>query len=152
MPITFTPCSGAVVRVEQCPDDPVFAISFEGAKGKLTAPMSGFALELNGNYQFLHTVNDFIYVYAFGDRIGELTISGFGFTKTCANANKAKLCNVFKFYQDNRIKENGAMSVQIGDCPEANFWAFLTGMRLELQDAATMIGQWSLRFNIIPKK
>ena len=152
MPTVFSPCVGAVAKIKGCSEESVFSIKFNGAKGKLTAPMAGFAMELNGNYQFLHTVNDFIYVYAFGDRIGELTVSGFGFTKTCTSAEDAKLCNVFKFYQDNRIKEKGDLSVQIGDCPDANFWAFLTGMRLELQDPQTLVGQWSLRFNILPKK
>lgn len=157
MPIAFTPCAGAValIKPRHCPPD-VFRLTFGGVKGgQLTAPMSGFAMELNGNYQFLHTVNDFIYVYAFGDRIGELTVSGFGFVKPCTgrySAESAKLCNVYDFYQNNRIKENGEMSVTIGDCANSTFWAFLTGMRIELQDPQTLVGQWSLRFNIVPKK
>ena len=153
MPVSFSPCPGtvALVKSRHCGEGDVFKIKITGGS-ELTAPMSGFALELNGNYQFLHTVNDFIYVYAFGDRIGELTISGFGFVKACPKADKAKICNVFEFYQTNRIKEKGNLSVTIGDCPNATFWAFLTGMRLELQDPQTLVGQWSLRFNILPKK
>jgi hypothetical protein len=159
----FSPCAGAVgiVKVNSSggcsPTDALFKIDFAGANGQLTVPVSGFALELNGNYQFLHTVNDFIYVYAFGDRIGELVVSGFGFVKPCAGANSAavdsvKLCNVYDFYQRNRIMMNGNMSVSLGDCGNATFWAFLTGMRLELQDPNTLIGQWSFRFNVIPPK
>jgi hypothetical protein len=146
----FSPCVGAVAKVPGCSGDSLFAISFGGAT--LTAPITGFVLELNGNYQFLHTVNDFIYVYAFGDRIGELTVSGIGFVKTCASAESAKLCNVFDFYQANRLKVKGNLTVTIGDCSGAVFWAFLTGMRMELQDPQTLIGQWSLRFNVLPKK
>jgi hypothetical protein len=154
MPVAFTPCAGAVaiIKPKNC-TGAIFKIKFGGVKGgQLTAPTSGFALELNGNYQFLHTVNDFIYVYAFGDRVGELTVSGFGFVKPCPGADSAKICNVYDFYQKNRIKENGKMSVTIGDCANSTFWAFLTGMRLELQDPQTLVGQWSLRFNIVPKK
>jgi hypothetical protein len=152
MPVAFTPCAGAVALIKptHCTGD-IFKLKFSGAAGDLTAPMSGFALELNGNYQFLHTVNDFIYVYAFGDRVGELTVSGFGFVKPCPGANSAKLCNVYDFYQNNRIKEKGDMSVTLGDCPNSTFWAFLTGMRLEIQDPQTLVGQWSLRFHIVPK-
>lgn len=152
MPVAFTPCAGAVALIKptHCTGD-VFKLNFSGSEGELTAPMSGFALELNGNYQFLHTVNDFIYVYAFGDRVGELTVSGFGFVKPCPGADSAKMCNVYEFYQKNRIKEKGDMSVSLGDCSNATFWAFLTGMRLEMQDPQTLIGQWSLRFHIVPK-
>lgn len=156
MPISFTPCAGAVavIKPTHCPTE-IFKLKFKGADGDLTVPTSGFALELNGNYQFLHTVNDFIYVYAFGDRIGEMTMSGFGFVKPCAGSNdgsSANICNLYDFYQKNRIKQNGQLSITIGDCANSTFWAFLTGMRLELQDPNTLLGQWSLRFNIVPEK
>jgi len=150
MAAVFSPCVGAVAKIPGCSGDAVFKIEIFG--GSLTMPISGFALELNGNYQFLHTVNDFIYVYAFGDRIGELTVSGFGFSQTCGNASSAKICNLFDFYTQNRIGRKGDLSVHIGECPDANFWAFLTGMRVEVQDPQTAIAQWSLRFNVLPKK
>jgi hypothetical protein len=150
MAAVFSPCVGAVAKIPGCSGDAVFKVDISG--GSLTMPISGFALELNGNYQFLHTVNDFIYVYAFGDRIGELTVSGFGFSQTCGNASSAKICNLFDFYTQNRISRKGDLSVHIGECPDANFWAFLTGMRVEVQDPQTAIAQWSLRFNVLPKK
>ncbi len=150
MAAVFSPCVGAVAKIPGCSGDAVFKVDISG--GSLTMPISGFALELNGNYQFLHTVNDFIYVYAFGDRIGELTVSGFGFSQTCGNASSAKICNLFDFYTQNRIRRKGDLSVHIGECPDANFWAFLTGMRVEVQDPQTAIAQWSLRFNVLPKK
>jgi hypothetical protein len=150
MAAVFSPCVGAVAKIPGCSGDAVFKVDING--GNLTMPISGFALELNGNYQFLHTVNDFIYVYAFGDRIGELTVSGFGFSQTCGNASSARICNLFEFYTKNRIKEKGDLSVHIGECADANFWAFLTGMRVEVQDPQTAIAQWSLRFSVLPKK
>jgi len=155
MAAVFSPCVGAVAKIPGCSGDAVFKVDISGGNSAgLTLPISGFALELNGNYQFLHTVNDFIYVYAFGDRIGELTVSGFGFSQTCGNASSAKICNLFDFYTRKRIgnSESGDLSVHIGDCPDANFWAFLTGMRVEVQDPQTAIAQWSLRFNVLPKK
>jgi hypothetical protein len=158
MPSIFSPCVGAVTKINSCVNDQsasdVFAVRFAGPNGlvSFSAPITGFALEQNGNYQFLHTVNDFIYVYSFGDRIGELVISGIGFVKTCASAKSAELSNVFNFYKFNKLSENGKLSVTLGDLPDATFYAFLTGSRLELQDPQTMVGQWSLRFNVVSKK
>ena len=163
MPAIFSPCVGAVTKVPSCgTEQKVFSIEFDDVTTtpgwfwstpavKLTAPITGFALEQNGNYQFLHTVNDFIYVYSFGDRVGELVVSGIGFAATCASANNAKLCNVYDFYRKNKLSVNGRLLVTLGDCPNSTFYAFLTGCRLEMQDAATMLGQWSLRLSIIPK-
>lgn len=150
MPAVFSPCVGAVAKIPGCDGDAIFKVDIKGAS--LTMPISGFALELNGNYQFLHTVNDFIYVYAFGDRIGELTVSGFGFSQTCGNASSAKIDNLFTFYNDNRISKKSNLTVQLGEGGNAIFWAFLTGMRVEVQDPQTGVAQWSLRFNVLPKK
>ncbi|MFM7856257.1 MAG: hypothetical protein ACKO96_31130, partial [Flammeovirgaceae bacterium] len=83
-------------------------------------------------------MNDFIYVYSFGDRIGELVVSGIGFAKTCGSASGAKLCSVLDFYKDNRIAATGNLSVSLGDCTPP-FFAFLTGMRMEMQDPRTLV-------------
>lgn len=163
MPALFSPCVGAVTKVAACDtSQKLFSITFDDVTTipgwfwstpatTLTAPITGFALEQNGNYQFLHTVNDFIYVYSFGDRVGELVVSGIGFAATCGSASGAKLCNVYDFYRKNKLSMNGRLSVTIGDCADSTFYAFLTGCRLEMQDPATMVGQWSLRFSVIPK-
>jgi hypothetical protein len=157
----FSPCAGAVTKVDGCSKDPLFSIqvsdsgllSRDGLRRdlKITAPITGFALEQNGNYQFLHTVNDFIYVYSFGNRVGELTISGIGFAKTCAADTGLKLCTVLDFYNENKLTEKGNLAVQLGDCAPP-FFAFLTGMRMEMQDPRTLVAQWSLRFNVMPKR
>lgn len=151
MPSIFSPSVGAVTKVSSGTAEPIFNIVFKGGAGKLTAPITGFALEQNGNFQFLHTVNDFIYVYSFGDRVGELVVSGIGFAKTCASANGAKLCGVLDFYNTNKLSNVGNLSVQLGDCAPP-FFAFLTGMRMELQDPRTLVAQWSLRLSVIPKR
>lgn len=152
MPTIFSPCTGAIAKIPGCDTEKVFAVHFDGANGELTVPITGFALEQNGNYQFLHTLNEFIYVYSFGDRIGELVLSGIGFVQTCASAESAKLSNILQFYKENKLSENGKLSVTLGDLPDATFYAFLTGSRLEMQDPKTMLGQWSLRFNVVPQK
>lgn len=157
MASVFSPCRGKVVvfKPSSCEEStPIFKLNLGASNGTLTAPMTGFALELNGNYQFLHTVNDFIYVYSFGDRIGELTISGLGFADVCSirsgREQGKKLTDVIKFYELNRLKEKRDMTVTIGD--DTTFWAFLTGARFEMQDPQTLVGQWSLRFHVVPNK
>lgn len=151
MPSIFSPAVGAVTKVSGGSSESIFTISFGGGSGSLRAPVTGFALEQNGNFQFLHTVNDFIYVYSFGDRVGELVISGIGFAKTCSSANDAKLCGVLDFYNANKLSKVGNLSVTLGDCAPP-FFAFLTGMRMELQDPRTLVAQWSLRLNVVPKR
>lgn len=81
----FSQCDGIVARVDaRCNNDALlFKINFDGYDVYL--PVTGFALEMGGNYQFLHTVSDFIYFYSFGDRVSELTVTGMAFTRRSCN-------------------------------------------------------------------
>ena len=81
----FSECDGVVSRLfTACFDDSLlFRISFDGEQ--IYLPVTGFALEMGGNYQFLHTVSDFIYFYSFGDRIGELSVTGMAFIRRSCN-------------------------------------------------------------------
>lgn len=152
MASVFTPCAGGVHRVVvDCGGGggAIFQITFDGVT--LGLPVTGFALELQGNYQFLHTVNDFIYVYAFGDRIGELVITGMGFYgNECEAWTGSSICELLDYYKEHRIsKWKPPILIKIGDCDE-DFKGFLTGMRMEVTKPEVNIAQWVLRFNVLP--
>lgn len=150
MPITFGTSAGQVVRIKPKDAADLFKISFEGAD--LSLPVTGIAIEQSGNYQFLHTVNNFIYVYSFGDRIGDMTISGLGFANPCGlAAEDIKLCKIFEFYDQNKLSAGKKLSVTVSDC-SVSFNAFLTGMRTEMVDTQNLVGQWSLRLHVVPNK
>lgn len=153
MSSVFTPCNGGVHRVAlNCGSGgggDIFRITADGAS--IGVPVTGFALELQGNYQFLHTVNEFIYLYTFGDRIGELVLTGMGFFgDLCPTAQFAgNTCTIIEFYKKNRVaKRPDPVSVSIGDC--GIFLAFLTGMRVEISKPESSVAQWVLRFNVLP--
>lgn len=156
----FTPCEGAIVKVDLCPGASgsggggTFNVTIDG--GQIGFPTSGFVLEMQGNYQFLHALDQFIYYYNFGDRVGELTVSGFGFLgKPCNEAgagdDRGGVCGIYDFYKNNKqSKTKKAISVGTDKC--GAFKGFLTGMRIEISSGAggIPIGQWSLRFHVIP--
>lgn len=158
----FAQCDGVVARVTtSCTenwfteDKTIFRVKFDG--DTLTLPVTGFALEMSGNYQFLHTVSDFIYFYSFGDRVGELSVTGMAFiTRACNSgiggffAHKNSICDLYEFYRDNRAsKRQAAIAVTFNTCDA--FWAFLTGMRLEVSKPDIPVMQWVLRLHVIPK-
>lgn len=161
----FTKCDGAVYAAKlDCNDNassPVFRILYNDGGGPggsmLAVPVTGFSLEQQGNYQFLHTVNDFTYFYIFGDRIGELSVSGLGFISNAAvcgpAGGKGSICDLYSWYMANRASaKNNAMAITLGEGGACGkFWGFLTGMRMEMPRADMLVAQWSLRFNVIPK-
>lgn len=102
------------------------------------------AIVQQGNYQFLHTLDETIFVYAFGDRIGDLQVSGIAFMKDC-NSDTSGIDAAINNYNKNKISaRNSPVIVAYG----ANnpFRAFLTDMNVELADPERMLGQWTYRF------
>lgn len=150
MASVFSPCLGGVTRVDlNCSQGgTLFKIQLSP---NLTLPVTGFALELQGNYQFLHTVNDFIFLYTFGDRIGELVLTGMGFFDNgCGNSvEDTGICAALRYYAANRVaKRDGPIDIVLGQC--GAFKGFLTGMRLEIVRPESLVAQWVLRFNVLP--
>lgn len=159
----FKPCEGAIVKVNLCPDGGgggggTFNVTVGPGGATLGFPTSGFILEMQGNYQFLHALDEFIYYYNFGDRVGEMTVSGFGFMggETCntsGGSGSGSVCGIIDYYMANRQSVT-RKATQVGSDQCGTFWAFLTGMRLEISSgsAGVPIGQWSLRYHVIPPK
>lgn len=146
----FPKCDGCVARVEIDCEKCGGSSSIEVGGANISFPVTGFSLELEGNYQFLHTVNKFIYTYIFGDRVGLLTLSGIGFIAQPCNGKGPSdgLCDIWRYYLTNRIaaKKDG-MSINLNGC--MTMFAFLTGMRMEIMRPELPIMQWIMRFHVI---
>jgi hypothetical protein len=155
MTLYLSPCSGAaVVQRPHCDSTEIFSIKVD--KDVIDAVITGMSLELSGNYQFLHTVNDFIYFYAFGDRVGQLSISGIGFVKPCGDGSKGPILKLYDYYLKNRASKRGGKAVKVtlkDSSGEKTFHGFLTGMRLDVNDGTIgTVGYWTLRFDVIPQR
>ncbi len=101
----------------------------------------------NGNFQFLHTLNETIYAYVFGDRIGELRVSGICFAHSCDD-RPSGMKQIVDNYRAKRLsKSGGPVQVSIGDI---NYKAALVGMNLDVLDAETSLGQWTFSFKTFP--
>lgn len=156
----FTACDLGVVRVTtDCADTGITVIKV--ANFTAAVPITGYTLELSTNHQFLHSLNEFIYAFAFGDRVGELTLTGIAFTsRACAAASlgdspaqditdEVNQTTIYNYYMQNKFSRNLAPTqIQIGESPIALI-GFLTGVRMEVPNPALPIMQWSLRYSVI---
>lgn len=125
----------------------VFKLSTPG----LSLPVTGFTLDLSSNFQFQHTLNEFIYVYAFGERVGEMVVSGMGFLGACGAAKSKSACDVLTTTYKTKSLGNSkkGTTITLGGC--GSFWAFLTGLRIEVPRPEVLVAQWSMRFHVILK-
>lgn len=164
--LAFAPCTGAVeVSRMGCSENDFLTIKI-GAGTNFTSEfiLQGVSLELSGNYQFLHTVDDFVYFYAFGDRVGSLTVRGIGFLRICPPARLqdttkkgAAILELYDYYNNNKAIARRGMALDIVlTAPSGHsiqLYGFLTGMRMDInQEDSGPIGSWILRFDVLPKK
>lgn len=163
----FTPCELGVLRINNdCAKGSNVVISV--ADYAIELPITGFTLDLGTNHQFLHTLDEFIYLYAFGDRIGELVLTGVAFTgnvtdESCNDISKnLGPSNLLTHYMENRIShKDGPKSTLINiDATPVGRGAgsskgpdiligFLTGMRMDMPNPSLPIVQWALRYQVV---
>lgn len=78
------------------------------------------AIRLRGAHQFLHAFDDTIYAHSYGNRIGELRVSGTAFFSLCEqgnanNVNSTGLDDVVAFYETNKLgSRSSVIPVQVG--------------------------------------
>lgn len=162
--IIFPHARGTVKRVRgPWQRQSAFRVTIDGWGNRQRAILTQAAVVQNGNFQFLHTINDQIFVYVFGDRISEVQISGISFGTysgdgaTLSDSDSAENCepnepgtkDVFPFYRNKRIAAKAEpLLIRIGK--KGVFRAFLTGMNFEVTDPESMLGQFSFRFHSFP--
>jgi hypothetical protein len=154
----FTPCAGGVVArpipagESSCAGWAAIQINDSALNTVLVnVPLTGFSLELSTNHQFLHSLNDLIYVFAFGDRVGELTLTGVSFVGECEAAQKGKALKILNYYLQKRLSKTlkPAFIKLNGEDASTQMLGFLTGVRTEMMNPELPIVQWILRYSVV---
>ena len=104
-----------------------------GAAGELETEsviITGIGMDMETNMQFSMSLRNVVYVYALGDRMGRVIVSGMGFSGLCGNSTEATgFAAVANFYKKRRASISPQPIVlNVGD---VTLSAFLTSMRAE---------------------
>ena len=95
------------------------------------------------NVQFLYTLGGAVFVYSFGQQIGDLTISGVSFNSRCADGSSHGILRILDWYNENRISQRRApVRVSIGNANPFN--GFVVSMQARLADTK----RWTIRYSI----
>ncbi len=127
-------------------------VTMECWNGKdFKAIITAVSVSNQGGYQFIHSLRDYIYVYIFGERIGELTVSGVTFMGSCDSSTgggDSGIEAVLQYYEEMRAtKRLKPVDVQIGI---TLFKGFLLSARADITDASTGLGQFAFKFHFPP--
>jgi hypothetical protein len=106
-----------------------------------------------GNFQFLHTLGNDVYIYSFGDRVGSLTISGLAMANACGGGldqqHGAEL--ILGWYNANRLSSRQApVRVTLGQKTAID--GFVIGSNVDVIDPATRVVAYSLSLAVLPDK
>ena len=119
----------------------------------INAIVTHIGVQSSGNYQFLHTLKEYIYVYVFGERIGDIAISGLLFAENCSDVADATAPvnsgsgfeQLAAYYNSHRIAVRGApITFMVGVSGSAIYQGFLVSQRLEIMDPQSQLGQFTM--------
>lgn len=142
---------GQVVRVNTGRSAIPFKINLPGFPTR-GAIVTSAAMQQSGNFQFLHTLQEFIYIYVFGDKVGSLVVSGVAFMDKCAGSNRSGVEDALQYYGNRRIAGSGdPVRVGFGNIP---FQCFLTDGSFEVKDSGVSgtLGFFTLNFRTFPNR
>ncbi len=174
MPILYTGNTGRVTALE----DSVAAGSFSmanisGVNGDSITYrnhrtiITKIGLSAQGNFQFLHTLGNDVYLYVFGDRMGEIILHGISFqsgdtclgtgpspnpsTKIPTNENsKHGFELLYSWYKTNRIAANpDPVKTTIGT--SNTFEGFVTSLVGNVDDPAKRTVSYQMTIALLPE-
>lgn len=127
-----------------------------GGFESLRSIVTGFAVDLEGGVQFTHSLDEFVFVYTFGERMGTMQLSGISFYQDCQEVDEVMtggedhgLEEMIGYYGLNRVntRRTPVLIVLGASTP---FECFLVKMRAELIDSEQLVGRWTMDLKTIP--
>jgi len=113
------------------------------------ALVSGVSYTQATNHQFMSSLRDAVYVYVFGDQMGDINVTGFLFLQECDDGSNG-FTEVLRFYEEKRLAKSGApVKVVIGDDV---ITGFLTRLSIQPTDPQRYTTPFTMLINSLPKK
>lgn len=143
---------GYVVRLEDDVAGAAFTLKVEGFQEELNALLTGVSVSSRANVQFQHTLRNLIYAYVFGERLGEMTLSGLCLRGRCEEEGVGGhgLEGVQDYYNRYGLASFGNfLSVEIGGTA---YRCLLVGFQAGLNDPERLLGQFQLQCQYLPRQ
>jgi hypothetical protein len=138
---------GTVITIEGCEGIPgtLSVDGFEGKAAIIVAP----AVNQKVNAQFQTSLKESVYVYVFGDQMGNIALSGLAFASRCEDDENG-IKELFEYYDEYRAAvRKEVVTVTIAD---KAFSGFLISMDVRPQDPEHMISAFNLAIAVLPEK
>ncbi len=130
-----------------------FALKLKNYPGAaiMRSVITNFGLAAAVNIQFMHTLQNLVHVYVFGERMSEITVGGLALPSVCTeeDGGVSGVEQLWDFYQESRASTlSASITVSIGT--RISLAGFLTGFGFNCADPVYGLSQWSMKFNFHP--
>lgn len=143
---------GRVVVLEQADAVSGSLLQVDGWAGfqEFKAIFTRLQLAEQTNHQFLHTLGNRIYMYVFGDRIGQLGLTGLAFYDACGSGdNRIGLSHVRNYFRQMRLSQRqNPLRVTID--PTTVFECYLHSIQADTVNTADRMFQFNLTLALLP--
>lgn len=124
------------------------ALTFQNRKSIITRIMIG----LQTSHQFLHTLGGDIFIYVFGDRIGQMTISGVSMAYDCDQTGDGEhgIEKMIRLYNQYKLSARPTpVPLQIG---KTTVNGFLSDFQADVFDHKLRLMQYNMTLWVLPEK
>lgn len=142
---------GLVTSVRLCSSGGVPAkVRFSPGFTPISALLRSISWNQKTNVQFQPSLGGPVYVYAFGDLMGDVIVNGIAFAGTCDNPSKTGINEVFEYYNANRASQRKEVVTVTYGSESAE--GFLTRMSLSPYRPEVFLTSFSLVIRTLPKE
>ena len=152
MTVIFSENRGVVTSLQDptAPATMLFKLDNWEGYDKFHAIINGVTIATQGNFQFLHTLGGKIFVYVFGDRMGQINIEGMAFDIAC-DADGLGIEQVMLYYSENRLA-NRPEPIKITIGPDLTMRCYLTGFGAKQTSAdGNRVYNFNMQFSHVPE-
>lgn len=114
--------------------------------------VTGVGISRQANPQFSSAIGGDLHVYVFGDRIGEMQVSGLSFLSSCETSENGDngFSLIQQWYETNKMSaKSEPLRLVIGNVP---LRAFVRTFRIGNADPKTAIVQFDIGLSLLPKR
>lgn len=127
-----------------------FVSSLEGWGGVAATNciVAGIAASTQSNVQFMLTLRNYTYVYVFGEKMGDIVISGLTLPSSCnaGNGNDG-MTNAIQYYNQKTVSVTGkSLGIVMGGW---STFAFLIAARFNYNSPDTRVGRFEFIFKTV---
>jgi len=163
VPYIFTASQGTVMVIDATKNGRAATTPFQimvnnstFGVDQISGIVTAFSLTGDSNVQFTNTLRNVIYITAFGDKIGSMSLSGLLFLNNpavCGPGSSGTSGGIktflAKFYEIYVINRKDTVKIALGS--DIIVSGFVLGFQVQLVDPQFSIGQFTLQIAALPK-